>query len=156
MTSYPLHILSRPQVPNTSCLIARARPKNRLVGWMPDSSVNCKVMLKFLLGPWLQLRGVPQANRLVKRSGEHHSFVDVVPFTAVDFSLMPLDHCKGSICWIIKVPKFYWSVTTSRQNLIWIRLIKTDVISSVRCLKRSNLLDAIHVNINQRDCAAAN
>ena len=125
------------------------------MGWMPDSGVHSKVMLKFLLGPRLQLSRIPQANRLVKRSGEHHSFVDVVPFTAIYFSLMPLDHCSWSICWIIEVPKFYGTVTTGRQNLVGIRFIKADIISSVRCLESSNLLNAIHININKRNCTAA-
>lgn len=134
------HSLAISQVPDVNHLVCWAGAKNAFVCWMPDSLVDYTVVLKW--GLWACLRSctIPNLERLIHTARENRCFIQVVPLNALYLCLMPLEYSNRLR--LTHLPQLHGFVTTSRQNLPLITLTKTRIKTTIRRLKRLQLLQS--------------
>ena len=130
------------QIPNSASLITGTRSENRLVSRMPNGCIHSKIMLESLLRSSVYWFGIPKFYCLIEWRCQNHALVNVIPLTTKYLTLMTLRWNNRSLLCSCEVPKFNTTVTTGRENLIPICLIKADVICRIWRLKRTRNFEA--------------
>ena len=111
---------------------------------VPESSVDCVVMLERLFRSTLEFSSSPQFNSMIEGPSQDGLLIKVVPFTREHFSLMALRHYQRSLI-ICNIPELDRAVATSTENLSLHSFIEADIIRRVRCLELSeNLVLVAH------------
>ena len=142
-----LHIFTRAEVPNSGRLVTTTTSKNTFVSRMPNSLVYCKIMCKWSNRSGSNFFCFPKLDSSIKRSRKNCAFIYVRPFNRKYFTFMTFWLYHWNLALALKIPQPYRPITTSRQNLVLICFIKTDIKSRIRCLKLPKDLDAYWINL---------
>ena len=133
-----LYIFAGPRVPDTSCFVSGASGEDALVCWVPDWLIDGASVLEASCWTILQSASVPKLCGPVHGSWEYKSFINVIPFAALNFSLMSAQYARW-LRWP-NLPEFERAITSSWEYLVLIRFWKANIKTRIRCLKSLNYL----------------
>lgn len=151
-----LHIFAGSHVPDTSCFVSGTSGEDALVCWVPDWLIDGTGVLEASSWAILQSTRVPKLRRHIHGSREYKSFINVIPFAALNFSLMAAQYARW-LRWP-DLPEFKRAIASSWEHLVLIRFWKADIKTRIRRLECLNDLHrpSTWTCLHNRNCTCAN